>query len=98
MERLYCITRKDLTPGQKTAQACHAATQYILDNPKTNWDNGFIICLEIDSEQELLKLKESLDIKGLNYSYFKEPDMGDALTAISMLDHGKTFANLKLLR
>jgi len=98
MERLYCIIRKDLTPGQKTAQACHAATQFLLDNPDTEWDNGYIICLEIENEASLKELKYELERKNKNHSHFIEPDMNNSLTSISALDCGKNFANLKLLR
>lgn len=58
--RLYCITRKDLKPGQKTAQLCHAATQYLLDHPDTQWNNGFIICLEARDEDHLWEIKKRI--------------------------------------
>ena len=98
MERLYCIIRKDLTHGQKTAQACHAATQYLLDHPDTSWDNGYIICLEIDNEIKLQELKSKLEVLGKKHSYFIEPDMNDSLTSISALDCGRNFRDLRLLR
>jgi len=97
-QRLYCIIRKDLTYGQITAQACHAATQYLIDNPGTKWDNGFIICLEVENEACLIELKDKLLKEEKLHSKFHEPDMDNSLTAISSLDCGKTFKHLKLLR
>lgn len=96
--RLYCITRKDLTHGQKTAQLCHAATQYLLDHPDTEWNNGFIICLEAKDEDHLWEIKKGLEEKEWKHSHFLEPDFDDALTSISALDSGKLFANLPLMR
>lgn len=96
--RLYCITRKDLRPGQKAAQLCHAATQYLLDYPNTEWNNGFIICLEAENEEHLWTIKQSLEDKGHKHSHFLEPDFGNALTSISALDSGKSFSNLPLIK
>lgn len=96
--RLYCITREDLKPGQKIAQACHAATQYLLDHPDTEWNNGYIICLGIQNEEELKKLEEKLISIDRKYSKFHEPDMDDQLTAIAAIDEGKLFANLRLIK
>ena len=96
--RLYCITRSDLSTGAKAAQACHAATQYLLDYPDTEWNNGYIICLEAKNEEELLTLKSKLEKENKKFACFHEPDMNDQLTGISALDSGKTFANYKLLR
>jgi len=98
MSRLYCITRSDLTPGQKTAQACHAAAQYLLDNPDTEWDNGYIICLEAKDHDALLTLQDRLESKDKLFSKFYEPDMDDELTGIAAVDCGKSFSNYKLLR
>ena len=98
MSRLYCITREDLTFGQKAAQLCHAATQYLIDHPDTEWDNGFIICLQVKDLKELSDLEEKMRGSSKKFSRFVEPDMENELTSISAVDCGKSFANLKLLR
>jgi peptidyl-tRNA hydrolase len=97
MSRLYCIIRSDLTPGQKAAQACHAATQYLLDYPDTEWDNGYIICLQARSLKELEELKDRLKLSNKKFSKFHEPDMDNELTGLAALDCGKSFSNFKLL-
>jgi chromosome condensin MukBEF ATPase and DNA-binding subunit MukB len=95
--RLYCITRNDLTTGQKTAQICHAAAQYMLDHG-TEWNNSFIICLET-SKEELLKLKQKLELTNKKHSSFFEPDFNHELTAISAIDNsGKLFSQYKLIK
>jgi hypothetical protein len=38
-----------------------------------------------------------LDMKGLEWTGFIEPDIGDQMTAIACLSDGKVFSNLKLL-
>jgi len=34
MEKLYIITRSDLDPGSRCAQAVHAALAYALEHPE----------------------------------------------------------------
>ena len=95
--KFYCLVRKDLNKEQQAVQGGHAIAQYFIDhgNPD-NWDNGTMIFLGIRNESHLRKWQDKLD--GLNCSGFIEPDFGDELTALAIIDDGERFSKLSLLR
>ena len=95
--KMYCLIRKDLSKSYQAVQAGHAVAQYFLDHgiPDT-WDNGTMIYLGVENENSLRKWEYKLS--GSKHSSFIEPDIGDELTALSIIDDGKQFANLPLLR
>ena len=70
---------------------------YLLGQPLLSWDNGTLIYLGVKNEQELLKWGEKLDAMGKNWSGFREPDIGNELTAIAVEDDGETFKRMRLL-
>ena len=99
-ERIYTITRKDISQAQKAVQSAHAATQYLIDHsPHTEgkWNNGSIICLELGSEKSLKKWMRKLEDRGIKFSYFREPDMNHEITAIAALDKGDIFHGIPLI-
>ena len=58
-----------------------------------------MISLAAKDEDHLKKLSQKLIILGVNYTEFKEPDIGNQVTAIASLSgDGKEFSNLPLLR
>lgn len=100
-ERIYTITRKDMSYEQKTVQSVHAAGQYLIDhNPhmEMKWNNGSIICLELGSEKSLKKWLKKLEERGIKCSYFREPDMNHEITAIAALHKGDIFHGIPLLK
>ena len=95
--RLYALVRKDLTPGQRAVQASHAIAEFLLRGPKTEWDNGTIVLLGVEDEGELKTWATWLEIKGKPYAAFKEPDIGNQMTALATVDGGSVFQRLALL-
>lgn len=95
--KMYCLIREDLKKNHQAVQGGHAIAQYFLDHgiPDT-WDNGTMIFLGVENEHSLKDWQEKLG--DLNHSTFIEPDFGDELTALSIIDDGKRFSNLRLLR
>ena len=93
MERLYVISNQDLSIGYQAVQAGHAVAQYLLDNPDQTWNNNYLIFLSGNLEREILKLES----RNLKFTKFKEPDLGNATTAIALTGEQKQFKNLKLL-
>ena len=84
-------------------QAVHAAIQFANDYPdeQGKWfkASNTVVVLETKDEQSLHKLIQKLDINGLKYSKFFEPDIGNALTAIAIVPspHAKRYcSNLPL--
>lgn len=97
--KMYCLIRKDLAKNHQAVQGGHAIAQYFLDHGiPTTWDNGTMIFLGVENEHSLKQWQDKLSADELNHSTFIEPDFGDELTALSIIDDGKRFANLGLLR
>lgn len=85
--KLVVITRKDLTPGQQIAQTNHATAELAVKDFESfkqwNTESNSIITLQTKTEEELENLKRFL--AGKVFAEFREPDLGDALTAISFI-------------
>jgi hypothetical protein len=56
-----------------------------------------LIYLKVKDEAELMRWMEKMDYKGKKYAEFREPDIGNQLTAVACVDDGKMFSGLKLL-
>jgi hypothetical protein len=96
MSKLYVIVRRDLSIPQQAVQAGHAVAKLILENLATAW-SGTLVYLGIDSEETLNLWGDKLTQRGIDWTGFREPDIGNQLTAIAAVDEGKVFSNLKLL-
>jgi len=94
-QRLYVLVRNDLPQSYKAVQAGHAVAEWLLRDQ--TWRNETLVYLGVNDENELLDWKERLDFKNKKYTEFREPDIGNQLTAIATLTEGKIFKNLKLL-
>lgn len=76
--------RSDLSPAQICVQSCHAALEagHAFYDPKTQ-DHPHIIILSVLDESALLKVASKLFYNGYEFRKFKEPDIGNELTAIA---------------
>ena len=88
-EKLYVITRNDLTPQYQTPQAMHAAldlaakhTEEFLHWQKTS---NTIVVLACKNEEELKKFAEKVISKGFQVVVFQEPDLENQVTSISIV-------------
>ena len=97
MKKLYVLVRKDLPFPYRAVQAGHAVAQWMLQYGQMNeWENGTLIYLDVENEQDLILWTQKLDYKGIKWAGFREPDIGDQITAIACLTDNKIFSNLKL--
>ncbi len=94
--KLYIITRKDLTKSQQAVQAGHALAEFLLKN-KTDWANGTLVYLSVPNIDILKHLTLKLKQDNISYTKFVEPDFGNELTAIASLGTNKYFKQLSLL-
>ena len=103
-EFLTTIVREDLQPGYKCVQSAHALADFAVKftNEFKQWQMGsnYLCCLEA-SEPKINRLIEKLDYLEIKYEIFREPDIGNQMTAlaveaISREQHKKLFKNLKL--
>ena len=87
-QKLYVITREDLSPAYQAVQSAHVIADFIFQHgDKANvWHNisNSIIILSAPAERDLYAVLKTL--RGLNISFtqFNEPDLGYALTAVAL--------------
>lgn len=93
MKRLYVLIDKSLDPVYGCVQGGHCVAQYLIENGNEKWNNDYLIYLYADLDYWMWKLKK-LDIK---FSIFREPDLQNKITSISVLNNGELFKNLKLV-
>lgn len=83
-ERMYVITRRDLPKPVQTVQAIHAAIeitakQHLRFLAGTPW----VIVYGVEDEKALTEWCDRLNKKSAPHLAFREPDMGNQLTAIA---------------
>lgn len=87
-EKLYLVTRTDLSPGQRAVQAAHALRVFVDEHPSTDREwfrtSNYLALLEVPNEAELTRLLERARLRGLPASGFREPDQENELTAIAL--------------
>jgi len=93
--RLYVLVRKDLPESYRAIQAGHAVAEWLLHD--RSWNNETLIYLITKDESTLNRWVDKLDFRGIKWVGFREPDIGNQLTAIAVLSDGKIFRNLELL-
>lgn len=103
MKKLYTVTRRDLSPGQKVAQSIHGVSNFISDHEKIYKDwfetSNVIVCLEVKDETALRKLKTKCETRGVKHSVFLEPDMNNELTCLVIEPNGNRLcSNISLVR
>ena len=101
--KLYIIVRSDIPPGLQLAQSCHAAFAFATEHASltNDWmlNSNYIAILNVANEYELNNLIERAINSGIKFSVFKEPDIGNQITAITFepgIKSKKLCANLKL--
>ena len=95
--KLYVLQRKDLPVSYQAVQAGHAVAEFLLRGPDTNWQNGTLVYLGVDSEDEINKWSDILTMKNIPHTVFREPDIGDQATSLAAVCEDKIFRKLKLL-
>ena len=100
MEKLYVLVRKDLPKSQQAIQGGHAVAEYLLRGRLSSWDNGTLVYLAVEDEDELKSWGEIFDLACAWWVGFKEPDRNNELTAIAALldkDEQEIVEDLRLL-
>ena len=81
MKKMYVLVRKDMPKSYQAVQAGHALAEYLM-HVQHAWTNGTLVYLNVRNEKELYNWIKVLNIKGIDWKGFWEPDVGDELTAI----------------
>ena len=86
--KLIVVTRADLSDGYKAVQSTHAAINFIFEHPGRAgpWFNNsnYLVQLEVKNENQLKLLMQNCDRLQLAYTAFREPDIGNCITAIAI--------------
>ena len=86
---LITITRQDLPVGTQIAQSCHSVADFAYHKPYEfkNWreNSNYKICLASKDEESLIKTYNKLLENGAKVIAFREPDLGNEMTAITLL-------------
>lgn len=98
-DKLYLITRRDIAPGYQAVQSAHALRQFSHEHPEIDREwferSNHLALLSVEDESSLCALVQDADDAGLRWSAFREPDIGDRVTAIAIEPHPKTRAVCK---
>lgn len=86
--KLYILTHSDLPLKYQVPQSNHAAMEFAAQYPTefSEWHkkSNSIIILNCQSERKLIEFSQKLRDKNIKFSEFREPDIGDELTAIAI--------------
>lgn len=87
-DRLYVVVRADLSPGAQVAQAMHAFRSFLEEHPGVEraWfqTSNTLAVLSAPNEGALQAIVMDAIDNDFRVSQFREPDMGDSLTAIAL--------------
>ena len=91
-KKLYVLIDKSLRPVYGCVQGGHAVAQWMLEHPNSKeWRNDYLIYLSADVN----RWRRKLDMLGVDYTEFKEPDLDYMTTALAVFGHEQLFKNLK---
>lgn len=97
--KLYIVVPKTLSIEQQAVQAGHAAVDFVLRNPESEWRGHSLIYLTVDTEEELGKLyDEAQGWCQAEIGWFHEPYWNNKLTAVAVYGAGEKLKSLPLMR
>ena len=80
---MYILVRNDLSPAQKAVQATHAGIESSRKYLTSDNEHPSVIICSVKNEAKLLKCAAELSNLGIDHQIFREPDIGNAATAIA---------------
>ena len=88
-DKLYIVTRGDISPAQRAVQSCHALATFCTEHHSVfaEWRSisDTLVLLEVGSESELENLLLRVSESKANVSSFREPDMGSELLLLRLI-------------
>lgn len=102
--KLVTVTRTDIPEGYQAVQSTHAAIDFVFEHPTRAgpWhrDSNTLVMLTVKNVNGLRHLMRKCDYLRLAYTVFREPDIGNQITAICIEPHPEAYkmvAKLPLL-
>lgn len=100
-DKLFLVTRRDISPGYQAVQSCHALRQFAAEHPDIDGEwfkaSNYLALLSVENEIELMRLLVQAADAGLRTAVFREPDIDGRITAIAIEPHHKTVDLCKTL-
>ena len=97
------VVRGDLQPSYQAVQAAHAGIQFQHEYPEIarEWHDKakYLVHLYARDEQHLKDLIFKAECRNIKHSIFREPDIGNEITAVAFepsREAGKLLSNLPL--
>lgn len=94
--------RDDLSPGQQVVQTAHAIADFAVEHPVEfkawKYGSNYLCCLSSNDLLGLIRILKRFEAK---HTVFREPDIGNEITAIAVeclpkSMHTKLFKQFKL--
>ena len=85
-QKLTSVTRRDIPVGYQAVQSSHSIADFILQHPQIakSWHkSNYLVSLTVKNEEELIKLIQKAELKGITYTLFREPDIGNQITSVT---------------
>jgi hypothetical protein len=93
--KLVTVTRTDLPEGYQAVQSTHAAIDFVFEHPTRAgpWhkNSNTLVMLTVKDTKGLIHLMRKCDYLSLAYTVFREPDIGNQITAICMEPHPEVY-------
>ena len=84
---MYVVVRKDLQPSYQAVQAAHAGIQFQHEHPfiAHEWHekSKYLVHLSARDTNHLETLIQKAQLKNINVSIFREPDIDNEITAVA---------------
>ena len=90
------LVRRDLGPSYGAVQGGHALAELLLRGKRGCWNNDTLVYLGVENEMDLQRHMTRLERRGADFVVFREPDIGDEVTALACVSDGRAFSNLSL--
>lgn len=99
--KLVTVTRTDIPEGYQAVQSTHAAIDFVFEHPTRAgpWhkSSNTLVMLTVRDTKSLLHLIRKCDYLSLAYTVFREPDIGNQITAICMEPHPEVYKMVQKL-
>lgn len=93
--KLVTVTRTDIPEGYQAVQSTHAAIDFVFEHPTRagpwHTDSNTLVMLTTKDEKGLKHLMRKCDYLSLCYTVFREPDIGNQITAICIEPHPEVY-------
>nr|WP_256335414.1 peptidyl-tRNA hydrolase [Microbacterium sp. 77mftsu3.1] len=91
---MYLVTNQQLSSGYQAAQIAHVAAEFVLEHPDiaSRWTtlSNSLIVLTAPNVASLTELTEKARARGIVVTVFREPDLGDEITAVAFAPSDQT--------